>query len=1002
MRSKLIVAVISLLSVLAALGSFLPAASHAAAARRPARQEVVTGTLVAAPHADQSTLLLQVSGRTLPVVITSSTRIVDRASQPLSLTALHDGDTLRVTGTASSARFIASVVQDLSRQAAPSTYKVTVQGVLATSPSTASPPVTLCLSGARVTSSSVKNPRVATASPCVSGQLPVAVNTTTHFAGREGHALALSALRAGNTLRVTGTVAGGHLTASGIKDLSVVRVAHPLLTVAPASTLAGGRLRVGGHGFRAGELVSITIDNRALTTTRADAAGRVYIIVTLPKNLPAGRLPVAGTGASSHLHAATTVIIPAPTLHLSASAVEAGGSVVVTGHDFAANDTVTITLNGHAVRGTLTDAAGAFSVRIAIPAGQGAGRVTIVAAGTQPARPSVALLVQARAVHLTLSAASAIPGGSLRISGRGFLPGEAVAISIPGHTLRTVTADAHGAFTNVAVRLPAGMQPGTVQVRATGARSRSVAVADLRVVARPAGSLTVSPATFTRGTPVRVSGGGFVAGERVALAVNGGAPFATAVADRNGRFVLTVTLPTTLPTGALRVTAIGSASHTVAQTTVRLQAPPPVKAPAPVKAGSTTWYFAAGRTDSGFSERIALLNPNNATVHGTITFFFGSGQIRSQSFTLRSHARGTYDVGRIIGQTTRVAAEVQASLPVAAARITQRGNADIMSTTGVSAPADRWYMAEGYTSLTFEETLSLLNPGYRTAHVHIVWPLFNGRAPVVHDVTLAPRTRMAIPVNAYVYRASHATVVTSDQPIVASRSILFGVDHQGADSKAGVTHGSTTLYFAEGSTNNGFEEYLTILNPSGSQRARVTAQFYNRSGALLGTRTIVVDPLHRGNIKVNDVVHDTAISTVLRSTIPIVAERAMYIGAPNGSGAGGTDVYGRATPAQGWAFASGDTHSGHSEFELLFNEHDVASRIQATYYAANGQTVTQTFSLPAHTRMNIDVTRMVSGLPRGYHGVILRSLNGVSFIAEQAIYANAMGNGGATVGTPLS
>jgi hypothetical protein len=241
---------------------------------------------------------------------------------------------------------------------------------------------------------------------------------------------------------------------------------------------------------------------------------------------------------------------------------------------------------------------------------------------------------------------------------------------------------------------------------------------------------------------------------------------------------------------------------------------------------------------------------------------------------------------------------------------------------------------------------------------------------------------------------------------VASRTIFFGDHQQGADSKAGATDTHTTLLFAEGSTNNGFEEYLTMLNPSATQQAQVTATFYDRQGHTLGTKTIVVDPLHRGNIRVNDVVQNTAISTRLQSTSPIVAERAMYFGAPNGGSAGGTVVFGRPAPQNGWAFATGDTQPGHSEFELLFNPNAASSTIQASYYADNGQVVQQTFTLPGNTRMNVDVTQAVPGLARGYHGVILHTLNGVSFIAEQALYtsngSSSIGFGSATVGTPIA
>src|SRR5581483_3017324 len=141
----------------------------------------------------------------------------------------------------------------------------------------------------------------------------------------------------------------------------------------------------------------------------------------------------------------------------------------------------------------------------------------------------------------------------------------------------------------------------------------------------------------------------------------------------------------------------------------------------------------------------------------------------------------------------------------------------------------------------------------------------------------------------------------------------------------GATGAGTTLYFAEGSTNNGFELFLTILNPDGSRAAQVTASFSDRQGNALGNRSLIVEPLRRATIKVNEVTSNTAIATVVQSSSPIVAERAMYFGAPNGGSAGGTVVFGQVTPALGWSFASGDTRLGNSQFELLFNPNRTAA-----------------------------------------------------------------------------
>ena len=71
---------------------------------------------------------------------------------------------------------------------------------------------------------------------------------------------------------------------------------------------------------------------------------------------------------------------------------------------------------------------------------------------------------------------------------------------------------------------------------------------------------------------------------------------------------------------------------------------------------------------------------------------------------------------------------------------------------------------------------------------------------------------------------------------------------------------------------NNFETYLTILNPDSSQPAAVTATFFDQAGNVLGNDTIVIDPLRRGNIKVNDFVRSSGIATILSANIPVVAD----------------------------------------------------------------------------------------------------------------------------------
>ncbi len=86
---------------------------------------------------------------------------------------------------------------------------------------------------------------------------------------------------------------------------------------------------------------------------------------------------------------------------------------------------------------------------------------------------------------------------------------------------------------------------------------------------------------------------------------------------------------------------------------------------------------------------------------------------------------------------------------------------------------------------------------------------------------------------------------------------------------------------------------MTVLNPSSSTAVSVTASYFSSTGVSLGSQAIQIAPLHRGNFTLNNFVRANAVSTIVSSNVPVVAERPMYFGAPKAGTTGGSDVFGR-------------------------------------------------------------------------------------------------------------
>jgi len=164
----------------------------------------------------------------LPAYITGGTEFIGPFGQVISQGNLNIGDTLQVTGTLTSSQYTATVVQDLSTAvtatttiAPAATTRLTLQGLLETTPNQLSAPLTLCLQPTARTIRLRGRQAVATGGACPSGQVAIYISNNTSIMFRANGTFGLDELRAGDTLQVTGTLSNGIFTVSQVRDLSI-------------------------------------------------------------------------------------------------------------------------------------------------------------------------------------------------------------------------------------------------------------------------------------------------------------------------------------------------------------------------------------------------------------------------------------------------------------------------------------------------------------------------------------------------------------------------------------------------------------------------------------------------------------------------------------------------------------------------------------------------------------------------------------------------------------
>ncbi len=657
-----------------------------------------------------------------------------------------------------------------------------------------------------------------------------------------------------------------------------------------------------------------------------------------------------------------------------------GSVIIVSGGNFAASERISISLSG-ARSGVATLQADRYGnlyrTSVTVPYNAVAGAQTLTARGLSSRRTAAAPLTII-AVYATLAVTPAVTnrGGVITISGGSYAPNEKLTVTIDGFaaSLATITATVTGAITPTGVSIPYTLPDGPHLLRVSGAVSGRTATAAITVAAL-APSIGLSLPIANPGTTITVTGRSFGRQERVTLALNGAALVTSpaVITTTNGLFTASFVVPASVLRGPNTVSAIGNTSRVSAVATLT-----------GVLAVASSFYFAGASTLNGEAATLPILNPNAQPTHIDFTFYYGASMTGTATLDVPAHSRGTADLNALAGAGRVFGVKMVADRVVQAQLREARAGRDDFGLLGVSAPSTTWYLAEGYTGLTFHETVSILNPGATVAAVRLRLLPFGGRAARVVTLDVAPQSIQEVDVNRLLPNQSLSVIADASAPVVVERTLTFSNDGFGVTAQAGINTAATSWIFAEGTTTTRFQTFFTILNPN-AVSSLVTATFYDPRGVPLDSRTILVPGLSRANIKLNDVLRASGIATVVTANLPVVVERPEYFGSPNVPYVAGSDVFGRNGAGLSWAFPGGTT-TNRREFLLIYNPSAKTVSINATFYGSDGSVVTRSFAVPPTVRYNLDINRLLPGL-MPEHSIVLSAANGVGFVAEQTVFA---------------
>ncbi len=422
------------------------------------------------------------------------------------------------------------------------------------------------------------------------------------------------------------------------------------------------------------------------------------------------------------------------------------------------------------------------------------------------------------------------------------------------------------------------------------------------------------------------------------------------------------------------------------------------------------FYFADGNTGEGFHEYLCIgnSNPNPATIR---VAYGGDGGFPSDAaaipYDIPASSRLTIDVNvaspvqgevclKVITDSTGICAE----RPMYFGLGSITGGTD---TVGATAPSKTWYFAEGCTRPGFGETICMVNCSSQESDMQLRFQTEEA-GEVVKDLTLAAGQRVVISVNGLLGNNYQTSLkIESEQPIIAERTMYFtylGMNNwgwTGGTSVMGATQLSNQYYFAEGTTRVGFEEWLTIQNPSASA---ITVHAAYQFGAGQGDPIVRDYTIPSGSritlFMPSEVGSEKDVSVKLSSAAQFLAERPIYFNYTYGGVAwnGGHCVIGAQAPASEWFFAEGATIPNFQEWLCIQNPSAEAASVEISYYVqGQGSLPVRTETIPANSRQTFWVNQHAGDNLQ--LSVRVKVVSGPSVICERPMYFSYLGwNGG--------
>jgi len=303
---------------------------------------------------------------------------------------------------------------------------------------------------------------------------------------------------------------------------------------------------------------------------------------------------------------------------------------------------------------------------------------------------------------------------------------------------------------------------------------------------------------------------------------------------------------------------------------------------------SQVWYFAEGCTRDGFFEYLCIQNPGSGEAGIELDFMIQGEGLRSFYLNAAPTSRTTVNVRDMVGHGKDVSVKVSSDCPVVVERpmyFVYQGLGSHLWTgghnaVGAAAAGRRYYFAEGTTRCGFEEWLCLQNPS-SISEIVVRATYFPGQGQgevLTREYAVPPNQRYTVCVNNEIGPDKDVSVLLeSDMPFVAERPMYFDYKSavNGGSNVIGTGTTSERYAFAYGTLQEGFEQWLCVLNPSG-EAVDINVTYLLDDGEKVTTEYTVEAAARFTRYVGHDVPYGSGFFVVVEASGPFIAEMASY------------------------------------------------------------------------------------------------------------------------------